>query len=103
MARVRPIIRAWQPSVGPPVPPPEAASAADPANADEPIGRLDRAVGTIDEIISKVSSRGCGLASDVETELLALVGEISLGLIGAAADRAERLASGLGGAASSGP
>jgi hypothetical protein len=103
MARVRPILREWHPSAGPAVPPAEAASAGDPANADEPIRRLDRAVGSIDEIISKISCRGAGLGSNVETELLALVGEISLGLIDAAADRAERLASGLGGAASSGP
>jgi hypothetical protein len=109
VARVRPIIGPWHPShgaagslpgPGSPADPADQGDAADPA---DPIGRLERAVNRIDEITAKISPRGSDLGSNVETELLALVGEISLGLIEDAADRAERLANGLGGAASSGP
>jgi hypothetical protein len=102
VARVRPIIGPWHPSLGPTAAPHGDAPSL-PADPADPIGRLERAVNRIDEITAKISPRGSGLGSSVETELLALVGEISLGLIDDAADRAERLASGLGGAASSGP
>jgi hypothetical protein len=102
VARVRPIIGPWHPSLGPTAALP-GVSPSPPADLADPIGRLERAVNRIDEITAKFSPRGSGMGSNVETELLALVGEISLGLIDDAADRAERLASGLGGAASSGP
>ena len=69
---------------------------------DPAIHRLDRAVSRIDRITSKVQERGGRLAADVETELLALVGQISLGMVDEAASRAERLADVLGGARSSG-
>ena len=106
VARVRPIIGPWHPSLGPTAPSLHTGSPADPADAADPadpLCRLERAVNRIDEITAKIPPRGSGFGSSVETELLALVGEISLGLIEDAADRAERLASGLGGAASSGP
>jgi hypothetical protein len=67
------------------------------------IARLDRAVVSIDRATSRVAAKGGRLPPDIETELLALVGQISMGMIADAADRAERMARGLGGAASSGP
>jgi hypothetical protein len=64
--------------------------------------RLEGAVDRIDRITSRVALRGGRLSPDVETELLALLGQISLGLVPEAATRAERLAEVLGSAASSG-
>lgn len=69
---------------------------------DPAVHRLDRAVTRIDRITTRVQARGGSLAPDVETELLALVGQISLGMVDEAASRAERLADVLGGARSSG-
>ncbi len=69
---------------------------------DGPVARLERAVGRIDRVTARVQARGGHLAADVETELLALVGQISLGLVDEAATRAEHLADMLGGASSSG-
>ena len=85
---------------------------ADASAVDEPaprgmdaltIARLDRAVASIDRATARLAAKGGRLAPDVETELLALVAQISLGMIREAADRAERMARGLRGAASSGP
>jgi hypothetical protein len=70
--------------------------------SDEGLQRLDRAVGRIDRITNRVHDRGGRLAPDVETELLALLGQISLGMVAEAAARAERLADVLGSATSSG-
>jgi hypothetical protein len=64
--------------------------------------RLEGAVDRIDRVTSRVALRGGRLSPDVETELLALLGQISLGLVPEAVTRAERLAEALG-AASSGP
>jgi hypothetical protein len=103
VAPVRPILGAWHPSLGPANGSRRRIHGIGSNLVPGQIARLDRAVTLIDGATSRISSRGGALAPDVETELLALVGEISLGLLDAAADRAERLASGLGGAASSGP
>jgi hypothetical protein len=73
-----------------------------PAGADPAVERLDRAVARIDSITNRVHARGGRLAPDVETELLALFGQISLGMVSEAARRAERLADVLGGVRSSG-
>ena len=70
---------------------------------DAEIGRLERAVQRIDRISGGVASRGGHLSPEVETELLALVGEVGLGLVGQAADRAERVARSLGGGAATSP
>jgi hypothetical protein len=69
----------------------------------EALHRLEGAVDRIDRVTSRVVLRGGRLSPDVETELLALLGQISLGLVPEAATRAELLAKALGGAASSGP
>jgi hypothetical protein len=109
---VRPIPPSWHPSLGDDTPhdtspgdgTTDGSTARDGHGLDAiTIARLDRAVVSIDRATSRIAARGGRLASDVETELLALVGQISLGLIAEAADRAERMARGLGGAASSGP
>jgi hypothetical protein len=70
---------------------------------EDSLRRLEGAVDQIDRVTSRVTMRGGRLSPDVETELLALLGQISLGLVPEAATRAERLAQTLGGAASSGP
>jgi hypothetical protein len=111
VVRVRSVPTAWHPSLGwdgPGDPPPDirttAGSADDTAQGMDAltIARLDRAVSSIDRAASRIASTGGRIAPEVETELLALVGQISLGMITDAADRAERMARRLRGGASFG-
>ena len=111
VVRVRPVPAGWHPSLsdhGPndrwPSERPAAGLADEAGPGLDPltIARLDRAVSSIDRATSRIAAKGGRLAPEVETELLALVGQISLGMIRDAADRAERMARGLGGATSFG-
>jgi len=54
--------------------------------------RLERAVERLDGATSKVLAARGRLEPGVETQLLALIGELSIGLVAEAAARAERLA-----------
>jgi hypothetical protein len=56
------------------------------------VARLERAVERLDRATSTVLAARGRLESNVETQLLALMGELSMGLVAEAAGRAERLA-----------
>jgi hypothetical protein len=53
---------------------------------------LERAVERLDRATSRILLARGRLHPSVETQLLALLGELSIGLVGEAASRAERLA-----------
>jgi len=55
----------------------------------DPVARLERAVRRVDKLVSAGAGR---IEARVETELLAIAGALSTGLVEDAADRAERLA-----------
>jgi hypothetical protein len=63
-----------------------------PARDDGGIGRLERAVRRLDPLASEMMNRAGRLDPAVETELLAVMGAIGIGLMDLAAERAERLA-----------
>jgi hypothetical protein len=69
-------------------------AAVDEAGArDNPaVDRLDRAVQRLHALVSGGLAGRARLAPGVETELLAIMGELTVGMISEAADRAERLA-----------
>jgi hypothetical protein len=56
-----------------------------------PVERLERAIQVLDPLVDRLLARG-HLEPATETELLAVLGEMALGEVGLAADRAERLA-----------
>jgi hypothetical protein len=70
--------------------------------AQEPVGeavdeqvdlaRLERAVERVHELVGAATDHGGHLVPSVETELLAILGELTIDLVGEAAARAERLA-----------
>jgi hypothetical protein len=62
------------------------------ARAEGSIGRLDGAVRRLDPLASEMLDRAGRLDPAVETELLAVMGAIGIGLMDLAAERAERLA-----------
>src|SRR5437899_10157854 len=64
-------------------------------DADE-VARLERAVERLDRASSRLLARSRPLGEQVETELLAVIGAVSMGMLGDAAGRAERLADQLG-------
>jgi len=71
----------------------EEAVGDDVGPPDDPaVDRLDRAVQRLHTLISGEAGGRARLAPGVETELLAIMGELTVGLIPEAADRAERLA-----------
>lgn len=53
--------------------------------------RLEHAVEELDRLTSAVLRKGGALEDPLETELLALIGELSMGMLDEASDRAERL------------
>jgi hypothetical protein len=72
----------------------------DPERADMPatdageasVDRLERAVQKLHGVVSRALDAGGRLQPRVETELLAIMGELTVGLVVEAAARAERLA-----------
>jgi hypothetical protein len=63
------------------------------AGRSDDVARLERAVSALEPLLEEVSDRRRPTtASDVETELLAATGAVSLELFDEAADRLERLA-----------
>jgi hypothetical protein len=60
--------------------------------ADRRVARLERAVDRLHSLISKAVDREGRLEGPVETELLAIMGQLTVGSVGDAASRAERLA-----------
>jgi hypothetical protein len=87
-------VTGWHPSFGGAPDSPDAG----PDGTDErfAIGRLERAVGRLDRLAETVLRTRGALAPDVETELFAVIGQVQMGLVSDAADRAERLADRLG-------
>lgn len=60
--------------------------------SDRRVARLERAVDRLHSLISKAVDREGRLEGPVETELLAIMGQLTVGSVGDAASRAERLA-----------
>lgn len=60
--------------------------------------RLERAVGELDRLTAALLREGRALDGPLETELLALIGELSMGMLDEASDRAEGLVGRLQGA-----
>ncbi len=56
------------------------------------LARLERAVERVHELVGMATDGGGRLGPAVETELLAILGELTIDLVGEAAARAERLA-----------
>src|SRR3989442_6200430 len=61
------------------------------------VARLDRAAERLYELVSRALEATGRLEPGVETELLAIIGELTVGLVTQAARRAERLADQLAG------
>ncbi len=70
----------------------EAAVVRMPLPEDPAVARLDRAVERLHGLVAGALDGRGRLTPGVETELLAIMGELTVGLIPEAADRAERLA-----------
>ena len=70
----------------------EAAVVPLPVPDDPAVARLDRAVERLHGLVSGALDGRGRLTPGVETELLAIMGELTVGLIPEAANRAERLA-----------
>ena len=56
------------------------------------LARLERAVERVHELVGGATDHDGHLVPSVETELLAILGELTIDLVGEAAARAERLA-----------
>jgi hypothetical protein len=75
-----------QPAGGDPTPEPETGG------REAGMSRLDRAVERLHQLVSQALDANGNLSPTVETELLAIMGELTVGLVPQAARRAERLA-----------
>jgi len=62
----------------------------EPEEADG-IARLERAIVRLDPMVARLAEGAGGVDRVVETELLAITGAVSIGLVDEAAERAERL------------
>jgi hypothetical protein len=69
-----------------------SAGTSDRGRPVEPVARLDRAVQRLHALVARALDTDGRVESKVETELLAIMGELTVGLVGEAASRAERLA-----------
>jgi hypothetical protein len=70
----------------------EAAAAGDgELPADPTVERLERAIDRLAPLVNGTLEAGHQLQPRVETELLAIVGELTVGLVDEATSRAERL------------
>jgi hypothetical protein len=67
------------------------AGTPDP-DASPDVQRLERAVQRLHALVSRALDSSGQVQTKVETELLAIMGELTVGLVGEAARRAERLA-----------
>jgi hypothetical protein len=70
----------------------EAPGSDRPSNDDPGIARLELAVGRVHALVDQVLVARGRVTDRVETELLAIMGELAVGLVAEATDRAERLA-----------
>jgi hypothetical protein len=59
--------------------------------SDEVVARLERAIERLAPLVSRTLDAGERLQPRVETELLAIMGELTVGFVAQAAGRAERL------------
>ena len=71
---------------------PDGALPGNRIDNDPAVDRLDRAVERLHGLVAGELDGGSRVDASVETELLAIMGELAVGLIPDAADRAERLA-----------
>jgi hypothetical protein len=62
----------------------------------ETVRRLERAVSRLDRAAASVLQEDGALADELETELFALIGQVQMGMLDSAAERAERLAARIG-------
>ena len=62
----------------------------DPDTGDDVL-RLERAIHRLDEVSAAAAERGARLEPTVQTEMLAILGALNIGMVGEAARRAERL------------
>jgi hypothetical protein len=70
------------------------------SEAERDLESLERAVHRLHSVVSKTAGRDGRLRETVETELLAIMGELTVGLVRDATRRAERLATRLAAQAS---
>ena len=70
----------------------DAGVEGDAPSVDPSVTRLERAIHRLHGVISRSLDPAGRLQPKVETELLAIMGELTVGLLGEAASRAERLA-----------
>jgi hypothetical protein len=74
------------------VPEAERTFAGAPGSDERELAVLERAVQRLHPLVSQHVGRGRQLGPSVETELLAIMGELTVGLVRQAGQRAERLA-----------
>ncbi|HXF57183.1 MAG TPA: hypothetical protein VNO34_06365 [Actinomycetota bacterium] len=72
-------------------PSPPAAAEPEPSARDGSIERLERAVARLEALLPEAARPDGRLGRGLETEVLALIGELSMGLVGRAVLRADRL------------
>jgi hypothetical protein len=75
-----------------PAPQSAPAQSAHPPAA-QGLERLEQAADRLHGLVTRKVNRGPSLDTKLETELLAIIGELTVGLVEEAAGRAERLAS----------
>jgi hypothetical protein len=73
-----------------------AGSSPTVATAERDLDMLEQAIQRLHPLVSRAFGRGRRLEGKVETELLAIMGELTVGLVREATRRAERLAERLG-------